>query len=111
MVIGKFSPTTEGGWFGVIRTLTIHAKVRFVPNDKRDNDRSPDFRIVSGHSELGVAWRRSITGADSRQHLGVKLDDPGLSAPIAAVLLQSTDGREAQLVWHRQQDGSLAPQT
>lgn len=94
-------------WSGVIRTLTIHTKARFVPNDKRDNDRSPDFRIVSGQSELGVAWRRSITGVGARQYLGVKLDDPGLSVPIAAVLFESMNGREAQLIWHRQQDGSL----
>ncbi len=33
-VIGTFTPTKDGGWTGTIRTLTIHAHVRLVPNEQ-----------------------------------------------------------------------------
>ncbi|PKQ02986.1 MAG: DUF736 domain-containing protein, partial [Alphaproteobacteria bacterium HGW-Alphaproteobacteria-12] len=44
-VIGMFTPTKEGGWSGTIRTLTIDAKLRFVPNDNRDSERAPAFKL------------------------------------------------------------------
>ena len=56
-IIGTFTPTKDGGWAGTIRTLTIDVKARFVPNDNRDSERAPEFRIFAGRSELGAAWR------------------------------------------------------
>ena len=44
-VIGTFTPAKDGGWTGSIRTLTINMKVRLVPNDNRDNDNAPAFRV------------------------------------------------------------------
>ncbi len=72
-VIGMFTPTKEGGWSGTIRTLTIDAKLRFVPNDNRDSERAPAF----------------------------KLDDPVLAAPLHAALFPTEGNREAHLVWRR----------
>lgn len=57
MIIGKFTRTSDG-WSGTIQTVTSQTKVRFVPNDKRESERAPDFRVMSGQCELGVAWRR-----------------------------------------------------
>jgi uncharacterized protein (DUF736 family) len=36
----------------------INAKVRFVPNDNRENDRAPMFRISIGEFEIGAAWQQ-----------------------------------------------------
>ena len=99
--IGMFTPTKEGGWEGYIRTLTIDVKARFVPNDNRDSEKAPAFRIFSGRSELGAAWRKQTTGENSREYLSVHLDDPSLPEGISAVLFEAADGREAQLVWNR----------
>ena len=46
-VIGMFTPTKEGGWSGTIRTLIIDAKLRFVPNDNRDSERAPAFKLYN----------------------------------------------------------------
>lgn len=59
-IIGKFTPTNDGGWSGSIRTLTVNVRAKFVPNDNRENERSPDFRIMAGRSELGVAWKSVV---------------------------------------------------
>jgi len=107
MVIGKFSRTSDG-WSGTIQTLTLHIKARFVPNDKRKNDKAPDFRIMCGHSELGAAWRRTAQATDAKDYLSVVLDDPCLSLPLSFALFETARDGEANLVWKRQQDLSTA---
>lgn len=106
MIIGRFSRTSDG-WCGTIQTLTMQTKVRLVPNDKRENERAPDFRVMSGHSELGAAWRRTKLDAESRERLSIVLDDPALVAPLNALLFETSRTGEANLVWRRQQDGAF----
>jgi uncharacterized protein (DUF736 family) len=100
-VIGTFTPAKDGGWTGSIHTLTIDAKVRLVPNDNRETDSAPLFRVFAGHSELGAAWAARSGGDRPKDYLRVRLDDPGLPQPISAALFPSADGNEAQLVWTR----------
>ncbi len=100
-VIGTFAATKDGGWAGTIHTLTIDVRARFIPNDNRENDRAPVFRVFAGRSEIGAAWRERTSGDDSREYLSVRLDDPSLSEPISAAMFEVTDGKEAQLVWSR----------
>jgi uncharacterized protein (DUF736 family) len=100
-VIGRFTPSKDGGWIGTIRTLTIDVKVRFVPNDNRDNEHAPAFRIFAGTSELGAAWCQHTSGENPREYLSVKLDAPGLPEGISAALFEAEDGNEAQLIWSR----------
>jgi len=100
-VIGTFTPAKDGGWTGSIRTLTINAKLRLVPNDNRDNENAPVFRVFHGQSRIGDAWATRSGGASPRDYLRVRLDDPSLPEPISAALFQSEDGKQAQLVWNR----------
>jgi uncharacterized protein (DUF736 family) len=80
-IIGTFAPTKDRGWSGTIRTLTIDVKARFVPNDNREGDRAPAFRMFAGRSELGAAWRERTAGDHAREYLSVRLDDPNLPEP------------------------------
>lgn len=98
-VIGTFSATKEGGWSGAIRTLSLDLKVRFVPNDKRDQETAPDFRVFAGESEIGAAWRKVSAKDDRKEYLSVRLEDPMISQPLMAALFSNGEGREAQLVW------------
>lgn len=100
-IIGTFVPAKDGGWNGSIHTLTIDTKVRFVPNDNRDSENAPVFRILAGRSELGAAWRQRTNSENPREYLSVRLDDPSLPEPISAAMFEAQDGREAQLVWNR----------
>jgi uncharacterized protein (DUF736 family) len=102
--IGTFTPTKDGGWEGHIRTLTIDVKARFVPNDNRDSDKAPAFRIYAGRSELGAAWRKQTTGETPREYLSVHLDDPSLPDGFSAALFEAEGGKEAHLVWSRKRD-------
>ncbi|HUD53259.1 DUF736 domain-containing protein [Parvibaculum sp.] len=99
-VIGMFTSTKEGGWSGTIRTLAIDAKLRFVPNDNRDSERAPAFKLFVGRSEVGAAWRER---GGEKEYLSVRLDDPVLAAPVHAALFPAEGGEEAHLVWRRRE--------
>jgi len=100
-VIGTFIPAKDGGWIGHIRTLSINAKVRFVPNDNRDSNTAPMFRVFVGHSRIGAAWAARSNDNPPKDYLRVRLDDPSLVEPLNAALFLGEDGREARLVWNR----------
>lgn len=104
MIIGKFMRTSDG-WIGTIRTLTSQTKARFVPNDKRENERAPDFRVMSGQCELGAGWRRMKNDGDTRERVSVILDDPFVTTPLNVMLFETARPGEANLVWQRQQEG------
>jgi|SRR5690606_21578019 len=100
-VIGTFTPARDGGWIGAIRTLTIDARVRFVPNDNRDSDSAPAYRLFIGRHRFGEAWEAQGGPEGRRHYLRVRLDDPAFPEPIMAVLFPSEAGGRAKLVWHR----------
>jgi uncharacterized protein (DUF736 family) len=98
-VIGTFTAIRDG-YAGVIKTLTISAKVTFLVNNRREGDGAPDFRIVVGAVEVGAAWRRTKQGSEGT-YLRVKIDDPCLPQPIWGALLEASDDGVARLVWRR----------
>lgn len=100
-VIGTFTPHKDGGWIGTIRTLTINVKARFVPNDNRENEQAPAFRIFAGRSEIGAAWRQRTSGENPREYLSIRLDDPSWREGMSMAMFEVDDGKEANLVWTR----------
>lgn len=100
-IIGTFAASKNGGWEGHIQTLTINAKVRFVPNDNQAGDNAPAFRLFAGKSEIGAAWKQRTNGDSPREYLSVRLEDPSLAEPVFAALFDGSDGKDAQLVWNR----------
>lgn len=94
--IGTF--TAQGdGYTGSIKTLTLNVKSAVLrPNEKTD-DKAPDFRIFSGQTEFGAAWKK--TSQQNREYLSVKLDDPSFPAPIYASLVE-VEGQHS-LIWSR----------
>ena len=103
MQIGIFTPTKDGGWSGSIRTLTLDAKLRLVPNDDRTSDKTPAFRVLVGNFRIGDAWESQTTGDTPKPYLRLRLDDPSLSEPLTAALFPSDTGDKAQLVWKRRE--------
>jgi uncharacterized protein (DUF736 family) len=100
-VIGTFTPAKDGGWVGTIRTLAINTKVRLLPNDNRDNEKAPVFRVFIGQSHVGDAWEARTPTEPEKSYLQLKLDDPGWSGPVSMALFLSEAGTTAQLVWNR----------
>lgn len=103
-IIGTFTATSDGGWEGRIRTLTINVRAKIVPNDNRDSDRAPDYLVLVGPMELGAAWVHRNKDDKSKEYLSVYLDDPALGDPIVAALYYFASVERARLVWFRRRD-------
>ena len=96
--IGTFKKSGQE-FQGEIRTLSVQARVRIVPEANRANDNAPSHRVFVGRTEIGAAWsKRSNEGRD---YLSVKLDDPSFTAPIYANLFDDAEGETFTLIWSR----------
>jgi uncharacterized protein (DUF736 family) len=96
--IGKFKKVGQE-FQGEIRTLSVQARVRNVPEANRTNDDAPSHRVYVGRAEIGAVWpKRSKEGRD---YLSVKLDDPSFTGPIYANLFDGADGETFVLIWSR----------
>ena len=117
-VIGTFVSSKEGGWIGGIHTLTIKARLRFVPNDNRENENAPAFRVFVGRSRVGDAWQATSSGeqpnvrrerifalgnSEGTLHaLNYQVHDPDLS--LAGLVLTGPPGRSVGAVSRAQLD-------
>ena len=95
--IGTFTQDDAGNYNGAIKTLTLNVKTATFRQVEKDNDKAPDFRIFSGQTEFGAAWKK--TSRENRDYLSVKLDDPSFPAPIYASLVDADEGYS--LIWSR----------
>ncbi len=98
MNIGTFK-LTDQGYDGTIATLGIKHKAKFVTNENKKSDDSPDYFIKAGQSDFGAAWKEIKDGDEPLEYLSVKLDCPTLPNPINAALFDHDEG--ADLVWSR----------
>jgi uncharacterized protein (DUF736 family) len=98
--IGTFKKTGSNEFTGEIVTLSVQAKnVRIVPETSRSGDNAPSHRVYCGRVEIGAAWSKRSN--ESRDYLGLKLDDPSFNAPIYANLFDDEDGDGFSLIWSR----------
>lgn len=98
-IIGTFK-TNDMGFTGTLSTLalTVPVDIRRV---ERDGDKSPDFRVYRQDDgfDFGAAWQK--VSREDRPYASVKLDDPGLPAPIYASLVESDTPGQYNLIWSR----------
>src|ERR1700761_3188652 len=99
--IGAFTQAAAGNFNGSIKTLTLNVKAATFRRVEKDNDKAPDYRIFSGQTEFGAAWKK--TSREEREYLSVKLDDPSFPAPIYASLVAGDEGYS--LIWSRSRTG------
>jgi uncharacterized protein (DUF736 family) len=110
MIIGNFKKTDEGNLRGVIRTFTIDREVELVAVAEKKGEKSPDYRLTTGHTDIGVG-RKDTSGA-SNVYLSVRLDDPALPAGISCALVKTTTAQlGCALVWDRPNPKRNAPAT
>jgi uncharacterized protein (DUF736 family) len=101
-IIGHFTKQENGGFDGTIETLAISSKATFELLTRR-GDKSPDFRIVTGRSEIGAAWKRT---SENSEHFSVRLDDPSFAAPINCRLVKTGVEHGYSLIWERERKRS-----
>ena len=75
LIIGSFT-ATETGFTGKLDTLAIKASVTFERNEDKEKDNHPDFTVLSGEKEIGVAWER---GDDRGHYIWVSFEEPSFA--------------------------------
>ncbi|HRX40594.1 MAG TPA: DUF736 domain-containing protein [Parvularculaceae bacterium] len=62
--LGTVTKRENGGFEGTLAMMTLNTKITIVPNEAKDNERQPDFRIYAANSsgrrgnEIGGGWNR-----------------------------------------------------
>ena len=84
LVIGEFTKS-ERVFTGKLDTLAIKANLTIQPNDDKEKDNHPDFIVLHGQREIGVAWER---GDDRGQYISIAFEEPSL-APGYYTLVKS----------------------
>jgi uncharacterized protein (DUF736 family) len=97
MIIGNFKPAGDT-YFGIIRTLTFTTEAVFEPIERK-TDKSPDYRVTNGNTEIGAAWKE--TSKADNDYLSVLLDDPSLPASVQCALVKTDTDGNCNLVWTR----------
>lgn len=99
--IGTFTTNSQGGYIGLLKTLTIHAELEFEPFESQ-SEKAPDFRVMHLGREVGGAWRRQSKNGTA--FLSVTISDPSLPCTIRAALFQPRKAKSSEwpLVWDRQ---------
>lgn len=96
-IIGTFKTDGEA-YRGDIQTIVISLNdVRIEPVEKAQ-DKSPNYRVRMGKSEIGAAWKK--TSKQGRPYLSVMLDDPALVSTVYCRLIE-TDANVLALLWER----------
>jgi uncharacterized protein (DUF736 family) len=73
--IGHVTRTSNGGFKGQLRTLSIKASVEIVPNEAKSSDAQPDYRVLSDGTEIGAGWMRR-SEASGRDYVSLSLAAP-----------------------------------
>lgn len=57
--LGTVTKRADGGFEGTLSMMTRTARISIVPNEAKENDRQPDYRIYAQRGgEIGGGWNR-----------------------------------------------------
>jgi uncharacterized protein (DUF736 family) len=76
LIIGSFTKT-EHVFTGKLETLAINATITLQPNDDKEKDSHPDYIVLHGQNEIGVAWNRND---DRGSYISIAFEEPSLNA-------------------------------
>ena len=97
--IGSFKKSGNT-YTGTITTLAVQTKnVGIVFEENRPSENAPTHRVFVGQAEIGAAWTKRST--EGRDYLGLKLDDPSLTAPSFTNLFDDEGADTYSLIWSR----------
>jgi len=88
-----FSPVDESLY------SDINSPSSFFKNIHIFGEKMPDYRVTTGHTDLGAAWKR--TSEAQNVYLSVQLDDPALLAPVHCALVKTGASLGYTLIWER----------
>jgi uncharacterized protein (DUF736 family) len=98
-VIGTFKRQGED-FAGDIQTLALKVPRVTIEREQKRSENAPDYRLYANGAEIGAAWEKAAKDSGA-VFLSVLIDDPSLTAPINAALVQDSQGENWSLLWSR----------
>jgi uncharacterized protein (DUF736 family) len=101
LIIGSFTKT-EHGFTGKLETLAHKGvTITLQPNDDKQKDSHPDYIVLHGQTEIGVAWNRN----DDRGHfVSIVFEEPSM-APGSYKLVKSETERGYSMTYRKPFNG------
>lgn len=74
--LGTVTKRDGGGYEGTLAMMTLNTKITIVPNEAKENERQPDFRIYATRgAEIGGGWNR-IGKISGKPYISLTLAHP-----------------------------------
>lgn len=96
--IGTLNKQENGDFEGNIDTLLLSTKITIKPTTEKRSDKSPDYRIFKGTTDIGACW--NMENDDGVAYISYAIDDPSLNNAIKGGILPDEDGSYS-ILWNR----------
>ncbi|WP_438727866.1 DUF736 domain-containing protein [Parasphingorhabdus sp. DH2-15] len=100
--LGYVSQNKNGNFEGVL-SMGLNTRVRIAPNNAKETDKQPDFRVYAGnHGEIGGGWTR-IGKSSGKEYISLTLAHPMIGPhKVYANLgrVKDTNGDEFAILWN-----------
>ena len=63
------------GFKGQLRTLSIRTDVEIIPNNRKNGNNQPDYRVMASGVEIGAGWIR-ISETSGKDYVSLSLAAP-----------------------------------
>lgn len=97
LIIGSFTKAENNVFTGKLETLAISKNITLQPNEDKEKDNHPDYIVLHGQTEIGVAWDRND---DRGSYVSLSFEEPSL-APGFYTLVKSGAEKGYQLLYRK----------
>ena len=96
--LGTVMKRENGGYEGTLAMMTLNTKITIVPNEAKENERQPDFRIYAARgNEIGGGWNR-VGKNSGKPYVSITLAHPAFGDKRVFANLARAAGSEDESV-------------
>ena len=104
--LGTVTKRENGGYEGTLAMMTLNTKITIVPNEAKENERQPDFRIYAARgNEIGGGWNR-IGKNSGKEYISLTFAHPAFGDKRVFANLARAAGQEGEdtlaILWNPQ---------
>lgn len=104
--LGTVTKCENGGYEGKLSMMTLTTKITIAPNEAKENDRQPDYRIYAAKGgEIGGGWKR-VGKNSGKPYVSVTLAHPAFGPGRIFANLARAAGAEGDetlaILWNPQ---------
>ncbi|MEM8771347.1 MAG: DUF736 domain-containing protein [Pseudomonadota bacterium] len=104
--LGTVTKRENGGYEGTLAMMTLNTKITIVPNEAKENERQPDFRIYAARgNEIGGGWNR-VGKNSGKPYVSITLAHPAFGDKRVFANLARAAGSEDEgvlaILWNPQ---------